>query len=96
VLLSELALLLKLVGVQFTLSGFVLIAVALRLALLLPLPGGIGSLEASILWSFQMLGLPVSAAISLIALMRLRDAVMLLAGLLSLRLVQRQPQATAY
>jgi uncharacterized membrane protein YbhN (UPF0104 family) len=56
--------------------------------MLLPLPGGIGTVEASVLWSFNTLGLPASAAIGLIALMRLRDAIMLLAGLLSLRLLQ--------
>ncbi|HTE40902.1 MAG TPA: lysylphosphatidylglycerol synthase transmembrane domain-containing protein [Steroidobacteraceae bacterium] len=83
-LLAELALVLEFTSVPLTLPGFVLIAVAMRLALLLPLPGGIGALEASVLWSFQVLAFPASAAIALIALMRLRDATMLLAGLFSL------------
>jgi uncharacterized membrane protein YbhN (UPF0104 family) len=70
-------------------TGLVLILVAMRLALLLPLPGGVGTLEASVLWSFQTLDLPASAAIGVIALMRLRDALVLLAGLLCLRSVQK-------
>ncbi len=65
-----------------------LILVAMRLALLLPLPGGIGSLEAAVLWSFQSLGLPVDAALGLIALMRLRDVLVLLSGLLCVRALQ--------
>jgi len=80
-LLAELALLSEFVGVDFTLHGFVLLVVALRLAMLLPLPGGIGTVEAAVLWSFQMLQLPVGAAVALLALLRLRDAVVLLAGL---------------
>ena len=79
-LIGELALILALVDVQLDLSGFILIIVAMRLALLLPVPGGIGTLEASVLWSFQTLNLPASAAMGLIALMRLRDAIVLVAG----------------
>jgi len=66
-------------------SGLVLILVAMRLALLLPLPGGIGTLEASVFWSFQALGLPASAALGLIAIMRLRDVLVLIAGVLCVR-----------
>lgn len=73
-----------------------LIMVAMRLALLLPLPGGIGSLEASVLWSFQILALPVEAALGLIAVMRLRDVLVLLTGLLCARALQnRSPAATS-
>lgn len=48
--------------------------------MLLPVPGGIGTIEASLLWSFQYLGFPASAAVGLIALIRLRDALVLLIG----------------
>ncbi|HDZ09206.1 lysylphosphatidylglycerol synthase transmembrane domain-containing protein [Pseudohongiella sp.] len=65
-----------------------LILVAMRLALLLPLPGGIGTLEAAVFWTFQSLALPVESALGLIALMRLRDVVVLLSGLLCLRALQ--------
>ncbi|MEX0739716.1 MAG: lysylphosphatidylglycerol synthase transmembrane domain-containing protein [Pseudohongiella sp.] len=64
------------------------IMVAMRLALLLPLPGGIGTLEAAVLWSFQSLSLPVDAALGLIALMRLRDVIVLISGVLCLRALQ--------
>ncbi len=53
----------------------------MRLAFLLPLPGGIGTLEASLFWVFQTLDLPLSAVMSVIALMRLRDVLTLLVGL---------------
>ena len=91
-LIAELVLLLKFVNVSFDPAGLVLILVAMRLALLLPIPGGVGTLEASVLWSFQSLNLPPSAAIGLIALMRLRDAVILLMGLACLRWVGKKSQ----
>lgn len=74
-----------------------LILVAMRLALLLPLPGGIGSLEAAVLWSFQSQALPAEAALGLLALTRLRDVLVLLTGLLCLRVLQgkSQPEAPA-
>lgn len=86
---GEMALVLAILDIDVDMAGLVLILVAMRLALLLPLPGGIGTLEASVLWSFQTLDLPASAAIGVIALMRLRDALVLLAGLLCLRSVQK-------
>lgn len=84
-LLSELYLILRLVGIEADLHSFLIILVAMRMALLLPMPGGVGTLEASVLWSFHTLGLPASAALGLIALMRVRDAIVLLVGLACLR-----------
>jgi len=81
VLLFELVLLLHFLGLSPSPSDIVLIVVGIRLAMLLPVPGGIGTIEASLLWSFRFLGLPVSAAVGLIALIRLRDALVLLIGL---------------
>jgi len=83
-MISEFWLLLRLVDVDFDLSSFVFLLVVTRLAFLLPLPGGIGSLEAGIFWAFSVLALPLPAATGLIALMRLRDFVVLLAGALML------------
>lgn len=80
-LLIELTLLLRFLGLSPSPVDIILIMVGMRLAMLLPVPGGIGTVEASVLWSFHFLGLPVSAAIGLIALIRLRDALMLLIGL---------------
>lgn len=84
-LLSELYLILRLVGIEADVHSFLIILVAMRMALLLPMPGGVGTLEASVLWSFHTLGLPASAALGLIALMRVRDAIVLLIGLACLR-----------
>lgn len=83
-MIAEFYLLLHFVGIDFELSRFVLLFTVVRLAFLLPLPGGIGSVEAGLLWAFQLLALPLSAAAGLIALMRLRDVLVLLAGALLL------------
>ena len=80
-LVSELALLLHYAGVTPTPARLLLIMVAMRLAMLLPTPGGLGTVEAALLWSFQLLQLSPAAAIGLMALIRLRDAVVLIAGL---------------
>lgn len=92
-LLGELALLLNYVHVNFDAFAFLLILISMRLALLLPIPGGIGTLEASVLWSFQYLHFSTTAAVALIALMRLRDLIILLAGLYCLRRVGYRPVA---
>ncbi len=87
-ILAELYFLLYLLEVSVPVQQFVLIAVAIRLAMLLPLPGGIGTIEAALLWCFQMLDLPISDAFALIALMRLRDIAILTAGFISLKAVK--------
>jgi uncharacterized membrane protein YbhN (UPF0104 family) len=78
-------LILHFVGIDADVYSFLIILVAIRMALLLPMPGGVGTLEASVLWSFHTLNLPASAALGLIALMRARDAAVLLIGLACLR-----------
>jgi uncharacterized protein (TIRG00374 family) len=80
-MLAELALLLYFLGLTPALFDVVLLVVAMRVALLLPAPGGIGPVEAALLWAFQLLDLPLTAAASLIVLMRLRDLCILLLGL---------------
>ena len=85
-LIGELYFILHMLKIDVELHGFLLIIIALRMALLLPMPGGIGTIEAALLWAFNSLQLPVSAAIGVIALMRLRDAIILIAGLLCLRI----------
>lgn len=84
-LLAELYLLLGVFDLALDFSAFLIILVAMRLSFLLPLPGGVGSLEAALFWAVQYLNLPVEAAIGLAALMRLRDGAMLMAGLGCLR-----------
>lgn len=87
-LLIELAAVLGFAGVHPDLPAFFLILVSMRLAMLLPLPGGIGTIEAALLWSLQSLGFPAGAAMHAIALMRLRDAVVLGCGLVCLQVLQ--------
>lgn len=81
-MLGEFALLLYFLGWTPGLFEVVLLVVAMRVALLIPAPGGIGPVEAGLLWAFQWLDLPLTAAASLIVMMRLRDVAILLAGLL--------------
>lgn len=89
-ILAELWLLLQLAQINVDLQGFILIAVAIRIAMLLPLPGGIGTIEAALVWSTQMLGFSLSEAILLIGLMRLRDCAILIAGAASLVALQNK------
>jgi uncharacterized protein (TIRG00374 family) len=86
-LIAELWLLLSVFDLALDFSAFLVILVSMRLAFLLPLPGGVGSLEAVLFWVFQYLSLSAEAAIGLIALMRLRDVLVLMAGLWCLRVL---------
>ena len=89
----ELYLVLSFFSINLNLNQFVLLMVAMRLAFLLPLPGGIGTLEASVIWSFSALALPVSSAAALLALIRFRDILVLVAGFICLRLLQSKTVA---
>jgi hypothetical protein len=94
-IMFEMWLVLGFFDIRLQFNELVLILVAMRLALLLPLPGGIGTLEASVFWSFQILQLAPATALAVIAIMRLRDALVLVAGLICLRLVQTGATAVA-
>jgi glycosyltransferase 2 family protein len=87
-LLGELYVLLVFFKLDVSVTQFLVILVAMRLSFLLPLPGAIGTLEAALLWAFHSLGLPIDAAVGVLALMRLRDALVLLWGLWCLRRLQ--------
>lgn len=80
-IVCELWMLLGFLQIAVTLQALLLILVTMRLAMLLPIPGGIGTVEASILWSFGVLNFTPFAALGLIALMRTRDLIVLLGGL---------------
>lgn len=84
----ELYLVLSFFDIHLNISQFVLLLVAMRLAFLLPLPGGIGTLEASIFWSFGVLAVAINSAAALLALIRFRDAIVLGVGFVCLRLLQ--------
>ncbi len=84
----ELYLVLSFFNITLSTSDFILLLVAMRIAFLLPLPGGIGTLEASVLWVFSALALPETAAAALLALIRFRDVIVLGIGFICLRLLQ--------
>lgn len=90
----ELWLLLSFFDPQADVNGLILLFVAVRLAFLLPLPGGIGTLEAAVLWVCQVRGLPADAAVGIIALMRIRDALIMGGGLLALRSLNHRVAVT--
>lgn len=56
--------------------------VAARIAFLLPMPGGLGTLEAGQLFTLILLGYDPALAIGLSLLMRLRDLIVISAGLI--------------
>ena len=79
-MLAEFWFLLYLADAPRDLASFVFLFTVVRLAFLLPLPGGIGSLEAALFWAFQSMEINLAIAAGLIALMRLRDVLALLSG----------------
>ena len=85
----EFWLLLEFISVPIDVATFIFLFVIVRLAFLLPFPGGIGTVEAALFWAFQSLTLPLSAAAALITLMRLRDLVILVTGAVVLPGLQR-------
>jgi uncharacterized membrane protein YbhN (UPF0104 family) len=66
---------------QLTLSQAISALTAARLAILTPLPGGLGALEASQVIAFQMLGFEPAFGISISLLIRLRDLLFGVTGL---------------
>ncbi|MFO7831246.1 MAG: lysylphosphatidylglycerol synthase transmembrane domain-containing protein [Desulfuromonadaceae bacterium] len=79
-MIFEIWMLLHFFAIKPDFSALILIVVGMRLAFLLPLPGGVGTLEAAIFWCFAALGLPMAGAGAMIAMIRLRDALVLLIG----------------
>jgi uncharacterized protein (TIRG00374 family) len=68
-------------GLQLSLAQAVSALTAARLAILTPLPGGLGALEASQVIAFQMLGFEPAFGISISLLIRLRDILFGVTGL---------------
>jgi len=87
-MILELGLLLLFIDIHLSPAEFILLLVATRLAFLLPLPGGIGTLEAAVYWVFVSLDLSLNGAAGLIAMMRFRDIIVLSYGLYAFRHLQ--------
>lgn len=69
------------IGLGLSLRGAVTLLLAMRVAMLLPLPAGIGALEASLTVAATALGLPPVAGFGLGLLIRLRDVSLGVIGL---------------
>lgn len=90
-LIVEFWFLLRLAQVPLDVADFILLFALMRLAFLLPMPGGIGSVEAAFFWAFQALGLSLSMVASVVVLMRIRDLSLLLSGALVLPTLSPKP-----
>jgi len=80
-MIAEFYLMASFLGVPLTLAQLIALLTAARVAFLLPLPGGLGTLEASQVWALGLMGLNPTAGISLSLLIRLRDVMLGLLGL---------------
>ncbi len=72
-IVGEYVLMLRILGVQLNVLQILAGLTAMQLAFLIPLPGGLGALEASQVFALGVFGQPPSVAISLTLLMRARD-----------------------
>ncbi|WP_420640802.1 lysylphosphatidylglycerol synthase transmembrane domain-containing protein [Candidatus Leptofilum sp.] len=68
-------------GVSLSLMQLIALLTAMRVAYLLPLPGGLGSLEASQVWALGLMGFNPAVGLGLSLLIRLRDVLLGLLGL---------------
>ena len=80
-LAAEYWLMASFIGLTMTLTETIFMLTAVRLAILLPFPGGIGSIEASHLLVLELLGLPAASGIALSFLIHGRDLFFALIGL---------------
>ena len=80
-LILELHLMVEALGLSPNFYEVVFIMLGIRLALLMPIPGGIGTVETSLLWSFGVLEFALAGAGGVIAISRLRDLLLLLIGM---------------
>jgi uncharacterized protein (TIRG00374 family) len=78
-MLVEFLLTLRFLGIHLDLAGAIVLLTSARIAFLLPIPAGAGSLEAALILAARALGIHPALAISLSLLIRLRD--LSLAGL---------------
>lgn len=81
VLLADFWLATRLIGLELDAAQFISFVVAARIAILLPIPAGLGALEASQILAAQRLGLNPALALALVLLFRVRDVALALWGL---------------
>ena len=76
-LIFELYLMMRALNLTPDLYEIVFVMLGIRIALLMPIPGGVGTIETSLIWSFGILGLSLVGAAGVIALNRIRDLIIL-------------------
>lgn len=81
VLLADFWLATRLIGMELDAAQFIGFVVAARIAILLPIPAGLGALEASQIFAAQRLGISPGLAVGLVLLFRVRDVALALWGL---------------
>ncbi|MBE66420.1 MAG: hypothetical protein CMQ30_07105, partial [Gammaproteobacteria bacterium] len=79
-LIFELYLMMSALNLTPDLYEIALVMIGIRIALLMPIPGGVGTMETSLIWSFGVLGLSMVGAGGVIALNRIRDLIILALG----------------
>ena len=79
-LIFELYLMMSALNLAPDFYEIVFVMLGIRIALLMPIPGGIGTIEASLMWSFGILGISLVGAGGVIALNRIRDLIILAIG----------------
>ena len=79
-LIFELYLMMSALNLTPNLYEIVFVMLGIRIALLMPIPGGVGTIETSLIWSFGVLGLSLVGAAGVIALNRIRDLIILALG----------------
>lgn len=80
-LITEFYLMVLFLGLPVTLLQAIALLTVARIAFLLPLPGGLGTLEASQVWALGLLGMNPAAGLGVALLIRLRDVALGLLGL---------------
>ena len=81
VLLADFWLATRLVGMELNPAQFIGFVVAARIAILLPIPAGLGALEASQIIAAARFGLNPALGLALVLLFRVRDVALALIGL---------------
>jgi uncharacterized protein (TIRG00374 family) len=81
ILLFEYWLMIRFLGLPLTSAQVVSLITAARVAILLPMPGGLGTLEASQMWTLSLMGFDPAVGLGLSLLIRGRDVAFGLLGL---------------
>ncbi|MEM7336711.1 MAG: lysylphosphatidylglycerol synthase domain-containing protein, partial [Chloroflexota bacterium] len=79
-IIFEYGLSLAFLGLDLSLNQVLLLLVAARIAILLPLPAGIGTLESSQILGLSLLGLETAIGLSITLVIRARDVLLGLIG----------------